>query len=173
MNSVAFSPDGDRVLTGSDDGTARLWSLETGETLQSFAGHSRPVFSVAFSPDGARVLTGSGDGTARLWSLETGETLQSFAGHSGFVSSVAFSPDSARVLTGSRDGTARLWPVPAIMLADPAEQVQIACRMLEDIGFTAFSEEDLLDHPILRTPLIEAPCEDHWRPGAQEDLATE
>ena len=144
--------------------------------------HAKGVYAALHGDPAARgnlirgVLQPNGFPGAQA-SLQAGvggnQLRKTFAGHSGSVLSVAFSPDGDRVLTGSDDGTARLWPVPAIMLADPAEQVQIACRMLEDIGFTAFSEEDLLDRPILRTPLIEAPCEDHWRPGAQQDLATE
>ncbi|MGH6812924.1 MAG: toll/interleukin-1 receptor domain-containing protein, partial [Methylocella sp.] len=59
--SVAFSPDGARVLTGSWDKTARLWDAATGKEIRAFKGHEDFVFSVAFSPDGARVLTGSGD----------------------------------------------------------------------------------------------------------------
>jgi WD domain, G-beta repeat len=64
---VAFSPDGARVLTGSEDKTARLWDAATGLEIRAFKGHEGAVNSVAFSPDGARVLTGSWDKTARLW----------------------------------------------------------------------------------------------------------
>jgi WD40 repeat protein len=63
---VAFSPDGEFVLTGSWDGTAKLWSLD-GIQLKSFKGHEDYVISVAFSPDGQNVLTVSRDGTALLW----------------------------------------------------------------------------------------------------------
>src|SRR5712692_2327772 len=66
VRSVAFSPDGHLVLTGSVDGTARLWESQTGQPLATYQGHTDSVFSVAFSPDGHLVLTGSGDRTARL-----------------------------------------------------------------------------------------------------------
>ncbi|MDQ1350891.1 MAG: hypothetical protein QG657_1193, partial [Acidobacteriota bacterium] len=66
VTSVAFSPDGKTILTGSEDNTARLWNLE-GSTIWEFKGHQKPINSVAFSPDGKTILTGSSDTTARLW----------------------------------------------------------------------------------------------------------
>ena len=68
VNSVAFSPDGKSILTGSDDNSARLWDLK-GNTIQVFEGHSNTVSSVAFSPDGKSILTGSWDNSARLWPI--------------------------------------------------------------------------------------------------------
>jgi sugar lactone lactonase YvrE len=107
--SVAFSPDGARILTGSADGTARLWDAATGKELARLEGHTSVVSSVAFSPDGARILTSSNDKTARLWDAATGKELARLKGHISGFSSVAFSPDGARILTGSLDSTARLW----------------------------------------------------------------
>jgi tetratricopeptide (TPR) repeat protein len=104
--SVAFSPDGKYVLTGSEDNTAKLWDLN-GRQIQAFEGHAGSVRSVAFSPDGKYVLTGSYDHTAKLWDLN-GRQIQAFEA-GAWVLSVAFSPDGKYVLTGSLDNTAKLW----------------------------------------------------------------
>ncbi len=105
--SLAFSRDGNYVLTGSTDKTARLWDLE-GNIQQVFSGHISPVYTVAFSPNCKTVLTGSGDFTARLWDFQ-GNCLQIFSGHKLRVLSVTFSPDGNNILTGSADSTAILW----------------------------------------------------------------
>jgi WD40 repeat protein len=111
VRSVAFSPDGRYVLSGSEDGTAKLWEVSTGREVRTLSGHRSNVTSVSISPDGRHGLSGSYDGTAKLWDLETGREIWSFSRHSRFVSSVAFSPDGRNVLTGSLDNTAKLWDV--------------------------------------------------------------
>jgi len=72
VRSVAFSPDGFRVLSGGSDRTLKLWDASTGALLRTFVGHSDEVTSIAFSPDGTRVLSGSTDKTIRLWDAATG-----------------------------------------------------------------------------------------------------
>jgi WD40 repeat protein len=111
VTSVAFSPDGSKILTGSWDNTARLWNIVTGQQILTFTGHQEPVQSVAFSPDGSKILTGSRDHTARLWDATDGKLLMTFIGHQDRVWSATFSPDGTKVLTGSWDNTARLWNV--------------------------------------------------------------
>ena len=104
-----FSPDGKTVLTGSWDGTARLWSVADGTPSARPLEHQGWVNAVAFSPDGKTVLTGSDDKTARLWNVADGSPLGPPLEHQGCVNAVAFSPDGKTVLTGSEDKTARLW----------------------------------------------------------------
>ncbi|WP_175478792.1 TIR domain-containing protein [Rubrimonas cliftonensis] len=111
--SVAFSPDGARLATGSRDNTARLWDLATGREIARFEGHGKSVASVAFSPDGARLATASHDKAARLWNLATGREIARLEGHRNFLNCVAFSPDGARLATGAGDRTARLWDLAA------------------------------------------------------------
>ncbi len=108
VTSASFSPDGARIVTASDDNTARVWDAATGESLAELTGHTDGVTSASFSPDGARIVTAS-DYTARVWDAATGETLAELTGHTGLVYSASFSPDGARIVTGSWDSTARVW----------------------------------------------------------------
>ncbi|HWO25674.1 MAG TPA: hypothetical protein VNO30_43345 [Kofleriaceae bacterium] len=109
VNSAVFSPDGSRVITASDDGTARVWDAATGQPLGAPLVHQGEVVSAAFGPDGTRVVTASDDGTARIWEAATGKPLGAPLAHQGIVNSATFGPDGARVVTASRDQTARIW----------------------------------------------------------------
>ena len=109
VNSVSFSPDGQYMVSGSEDNTVRLWSVESCELLRTMKGHTSYVTSVAFSPDGGSVVSGSQDKTVRLWSVKSGELLRTIEGHTEWVSSASFSPDGQSVVSGSNDKTVRLW----------------------------------------------------------------
>ena len=111
VRSVAFSPDGHRIVSGSYDRTLRLWDAATGQPIgPPLTGHTDVVRSVAFSPDGRRIVSGSDDLTVRLWDADTGRPIRPpLTGHGGHVTSVAFSPDGRRIVSGSDDRTVRLW----------------------------------------------------------------
>ena len=110
VRSVAISPDGQRIVSGSSDGTIRVWNAKTGETEAGpFTGHTSWVSSVAFSPDGHHIVSGSDDRTIRVWSAKTGETAAApFTEHAGTVNSVAFSPDCQDIVSCSRDRMLRV-----------------------------------------------------------------
>ncbi len=99
--------DGRRAVSGSNDGTLRVWDLESGETLRTLEGHAAGVTVVAVV-DGRRAVSGSNDGTLRVWDLKSGETLRTLQGHANEVTAVAV-VDSRRAVSGSNDGTLRVW----------------------------------------------------------------
>src|SRR5262249_15174145 len=106
--SLAFSPDGDQVLSATDE-ALKLWDAASGGLIRTFVGDSRNVVSVAFSPDGARLLSGYRFGMLMLWDVRSGQLIRTLEGHSSNVLSVAFSPDGSRLLSGSGDETLKLW----------------------------------------------------------------
>ncbi|GAB4430412.1 MAG: hypothetical protein Kow0031_11260 [Anaerolineae bacterium] len=107
--AVAFSPDGQTLVSGGYDKSARLWDIVTGGEIRRFEGHTDAVESVSFSPDGRTLITASDDGTARLWDVSTGQELRHLAGHTNPVSGAAFAPDGKTIATASFDQTIKLW----------------------------------------------------------------
>jgi len=95
-----FSSDSKLIVTASQDGTARIWEVETGRQVALLAGHTREVSDATFSSDGALVVTASGDNTARVWAVTEGERLALLPRATGG----AFSPDGRWLVTGGRTG---------------------------------------------------------------------
>ncbi|ORZ30914.1 WD40-repeat-containing domain protein [Catenaria anguillulae PL171] len=109
--AVRISPDKRFLVSGSEDGTARLWSLDTFSNVAVYRGHNYPVWDVDIGTEGHYFATASHDRTARLWSPEYIFPLRIFAGHLSDVDVVRFHPNSSYVATGSADKTVRLWDV--------------------------------------------------------------
>ena len=107
--SASFSPDGGRIVTASEDGTARVWNAGNGRLVAELKGHSSAVLRASFSPEGGRIVTASGDGTARVWNAGDGRLEAELKGHGNYVQSASFSPEGGRIITASRDWTARVW----------------------------------------------------------------
>jgi WD40 repeat protein/serine/threonine protein kinase len=111
ITSVSLSPDGQHLLTGSEDNLVRLWEIMSGEVIRQFEGHTEWVAAVCFSPDGQYACTGGWDQTVRLWEIMSGREVQRFDGHGWVVSAVRFSSDGQEVLSGSWDQTIRMWEI--------------------------------------------------------------
>jgi WD40 repeat protein len=109
VHSVAFSPDGTRIASASQDQTVRVWDATGGAAVAVLSGHTSHVVQVLFSPDGTRVVSASFDGTLRLWDPSGGGLIAVLQGHGDGVHACAWSPDGAWLASASADHTVRLW----------------------------------------------------------------
>ena len=107
VTSVAISPDGQTLVSGSEDHTIKIWQMSTG-TLVRTLGHSQGVTSVAISPDGQKLFSGSRDRTIKIWQLSTGTLTRILRSNSGPVASVAISPDGQTLVSGGGN-TIEIW----------------------------------------------------------------
>jgi WD40 repeat protein len=104
---AAFDFHGRRALSGSRDGTGRIWDLTTGQCTAVLEGHSYHVHGVAWSADQRHAISCSRD--MRLWDLESGACVRTFDGHLETIRSVQWSTDQKHVLSAAHDRTVRLW----------------------------------------------------------------
>ena len=115
VSSVAWSPDGDRLASGSSDKTVQVWDGATGRHVVTYHGHKDWVMCVTWSPDGKYLAsggddyTGGGDRTAQVWEAATGKPVYTFLGHTDAVSALAWSSDGKRLASGSYDRSVRVW----------------------------------------------------------------
>jgi len=109
--TIALSPNGETVASGSRGGMVKLWNIETRKVIARWTGHTKVVWSVCWSGNGRRVVSGSNDGTARMWDVESGETVLGpiKTGQEG-IDAVAFSPDASNFATGGyHEDAIKIW----------------------------------------------------------------
>lgn len=107
--SIAISPDGQVLASGSGDKTIKVWHLETGKLIFTLKGHLQQVLSLAISPNGQFIVSGSADETIKLWNLNNGQLLHTLTGHSRGVTAIAISPDGQIIVSASPDRAIRVW----------------------------------------------------------------
>ncbi len=107
--SVAISPDGQTLVSGSRDKTIKVWELSTGRLMRTLTDHAAEVWSVAISPDGQTLVSESRDKTIKVWELSTGKLVRTLTSHAAEVWSVAISPDGQTLVSGGQDNTIKVW----------------------------------------------------------------
>ena len=108
VNDIAHGPIGKRMITVSEDNTAKILDTPTGTCLMTLK-HKNRVKSVAISPDGTRIVTGTYEGLAKIWDVNGGRILYTLRGHHSIVNGVAYSPDGNQIITGSQDSMVKIW----------------------------------------------------------------
>jgi eukaryotic-like serine/threonine-protein kinase len=111
IEAMAFHPDGKKLATASNDGTAKVWNLGDGKELFTLKGHTGPVASIAYSADGKLIATGGDDKTVKLWNADDGKEIKTLKGPARRVGTVAFTKDGKYLAGGSQDGTITIWEV--------------------------------------------------------------
>ena len=109
VNSLALSPDGQRLTVGHLEGSIGVWQVHGAQQLATWRGHDADVESLSFSPDGTLLASGGEDGTIKLWDLHSTRELCSLTGHGGSIGTLLFTPDGHTLLSGSDDHSIRVW----------------------------------------------------------------
>jgi WD40 repeat protein len=144
VRDLVLTPDGNRLVTASDDHTARLWDMSTLSCLNVYAGHTSTVRSVAVSPGGELLATGSWDMLIKIWKLSEAICLRTLYGHTARIRSVNFSRDGRFLYSASEDNTARKWDVASgsCLLVFKGHNKSVRDITINRTGDTAFSSDE-------------------------------
>jgi WD40 repeat protein len=139
VSSIAFSPEGSEIASGSENPTVRIRRVAAVEEQPApFPGHESMVHRAAVSPDCSRLVTGGADSTVRLWDVLTCAELAVLRGHEHRVGAVTFSTDGSRVVSGSADSTIRVWD------ALQFREIAVIKGHQGDVSFVACAPDDAL-----------------------------
>jgi WD40 repeat protein/transcriptional regulator with XRE-family HTH domain len=113
VDAVAFSQDGQILISGGEDGSVILWDASSGDEIRQLTGHTKNIIGLvvttAFDPDNPSLFSGSADGTLLLWDLKTGNVLRTFDKYNSTLTSLAVASKSTSAVTGYQDGSLILW----------------------------------------------------------------
>jgi WD40 repeat protein len=144
LNSASFSPDGRRIVTASDDRTARVWNSDGSGTPVTLAGHSEKVLSAAFSPDGTLVATDSVDGTTRVWRVANPGIAVVLDGHDPRRFPTQFSPDGSHIVSAIKSNRARIWDISRLYGPPRTALWKVAFCHTPDARMELFGEPEYL-----------------------------
>ena len=123
MSAVAFTPDGRILATGGEEGTAKLWDVQTRREIVTLKGHLRGIRALNISPDGSRLVTSAGGiESVKLWDVNTQQELITLASEGVIITSLGFSPDGNKIVGRSDQGRARIWRAPSRAEIEAAEK---------------------------------------------------
>jgi WD40 repeat protein len=111
VSAIAFSPDGQQLVSSSFDKTIKLWDTNSGKCVKTLLGHRNRIWTVAFHPNGTQIASGGDDNHTKIWDLERERCIKTIVGHTNAILSVNLSPDGRYLASGNEDTTIRIWSV--------------------------------------------------------------
>ncbi|MFM6269383.1 MAG: hypothetical protein ACKPFA_23205, partial [Dolichospermum sp.] len=109
IETIAITPDGTKIISGSQDKMIKVWDLATGKELISLSGHNGSIKKIAITPDGTKIISGSWDKTIKVWDLSKEYKISPVNGHLDSIETIAITPDGKKIISGSQDKTIKVW----------------------------------------------------------------
>jgi WD40 repeat protein len=111
VSAIAFSPDGQQLVSSSFDKTIKLWDTTSGKCVKTLLGHRNRIWTVAFHPNGNQIASGGDDNHTKIWDLERERCIKTIVGNANAILSVNLSPDGSYLASGNEDTTIRIWSI--------------------------------------------------------------